>query len=445
MRIYLVLMGIRRKSALDKGYGGINMGLTMAQKILKKATGDPLVKPGNILTADVAAVMISEALGPKFFHKDFKALGGRLFDPDKVVGIIDHYSPAATIAQADLNRFTLNWFNQHGVKHVYRDCGPNPQIMSEKGFFQPGTLVVGNDSHTCTGGAFGALAFGIGTTAIACAAATGKIWVRVPETIKVTWNNRLPDHVYGKDMALYMIGKFGSTKMIYKAIEFTGPCITRLPMDDRMVISNMAVEMGAKAGIFSPDHITQASLYERTEFGNWDLQSDEDADYEEEIAFDAADVQPMIAMPHHVNNVKPINEATGIQIDQAFIGSCTGGRYHDLKIAAEILRGKKIHPKVKLIVNPASKWIWEKADREGILADLSVAGAVITYPSCGPCGGAQGGLIGSGEKCIAASNRNFKGRMGSTDAEVYLASPATVAVSAIEGCIADPRGYEGER
>ncbi len=415
------------------------MGLTMAQKILKASTGDKLVAPGDILIAEVSAVMISEALGPNFFDKDFQALGGEVFDPEKIIGVIDHYSPAATIAQADLNRFTREWFHRHGIRNIYADCGPNPQVMAEKGFFQPGTLVVGNDSHTCTGGAFGALAFGVGTTSIACAAATGKIWVRVPRTVKVTWNGNLPENVFGKDMVLYMIGKFGSTRMIYKAIEFNGPCISQLSMDDRMVICNMAVEMGAKAGIIAPDDKTRKMVSVRDECGVWDLLPDPDANYEEEIVFDAGNLEPMIAVPHHVDNVKPVTTVIGTRIHQAFIGSCTGGRYRDLLIAGKILKGRKVHPAVRLIVNPASKWIWERAGKEGILEDLSEAGAMISYPSCGPCGGAQGGLIGAGEVCIAATNRNFKGRMGSAAAQVYLSSPATVAVSAIHGCISDPR------
>lgn len=421
------------------------MCLTMAQKILKTATGNPSPKPGDILMAKVSAVMISEAVGPVFFDSDFQALGGKFFDPEKIVGIIDHYSPAATIAQADLNRFTRDWFHKHGIKHLYSDCGPNPQVMAEEGFFQPGTLVVGCDSHTCTGGAFGALAFGIGTTDAACAAATGKVWVRVPETIKVNWEGTLPPLVSGKDIALYMIGKFGPIKMIYKALEFTGSCIKRLSMDDRMVICNMAVEMGAKAGIITPDEKTREVVRAPSNFGRWNIRPDTDADYVEEISFNANDLEPMVAVPHHVGNIRSVSETDGVTIDQAYIGSCTGGRYEDLKTAVNILRGKKINSRVRLIVSPASKWIWERCDREGILADLSEAGAVITNPSCGPCGGAQGGLIGSGEVCVAASNRNFKGRMGSTEAEVYLASPATVAASAIRGKITDPRNIEGEK
>jgi 3-isopropylmalate/(R)-2-methylmalate dehydratase large subunit len=419
--------------------GEIHMGRTIAQKILKSASGDPHVAPGDILIAEVSALMISEALGPKFFKADFDRLGGSVFDSEKIVGVIDHYSPAATIAQADLNRFARQWFSQTGIRHLYENCGPNPQVMAEKGFFQPGSLVVGNDSHTCTGGAFGALAFGVGTTSIACAAATGRIWVRVPETVKVTWRGNLPEHVYGKDMALFMIGQFGATRMIYKAIEFKGPGIARLSMDDRMVICNMAVEMGAKAGIIAPDEITCAAVAERKVLGVWDIDSDPDADFEEEIVFDADALEPMIAAPHHVDNVQPVTSFAGTKIDQAFIGSCTGGRYQDLTAALDVLKGRKVHPSVRLIVNPASKWIWEKASRAGILEALSRAGAVISYPSCGPCGGAQGGLIGSGEVCLAATNRNFKGRMGSTESRVYLASPATVAVSAVHGCISDPR------
>ena len=421
------------------------MGLTMVQKILRQSAGVAIPHPGDILVSEVSAVMISEGLGPKFFDKEFQALGGKLFDPEKIVLVIDHYSPAATIQQAEFNRYTQDWAYRHGVKHIYMHCGPNPQVMAEEGFFQPGTVVVGNDSHTCTGGAFGALAIGIGSTAIACAAATGKGWLRVPETIKIEWEGKRPEWVSGKDMALFMIGKFGSNKMIYKSLEFTGNSIKELPMDDRMVLSNMAVEMGAKIGLIPPDEKTKSYLRGRRGVGDWELTPDGNADYEEEICFDASRLEPMVSVPHHVDNVKPVRKVLGVSIDQAFIGSCTGGRYEDLKIAAGILKGRKVHSRVRLIVSPASKWIWERAAREGILTDLSEAGGVISYPTCGPCGGAQGGLIASGEVCVSASNRNFKGRMGSPDAEVYLASAATVAASAVAGELTDPREFQGRK
>jgi len=421
------------------------MGLTMTQKILRQSTGIDVLNPGDILVVKVSAVMISEGLGPKFFDNEFQALGGKLFDPGKIILVIDHYSPAATIQQAEFNRYTQDWAYRHGVEHIYMHCGPNPQVMAEEGFFQPGTIVVGNDSHTCTGGAFGALAIGIGSTAIACAAAKGKVWVRIPETIRIKWEGKLPELISGKDMALFMIGKFGSNKMIYKSLEFTGSCIKELPMDDRMVLSNMAVEMGAKIGLIAPDEKTREYLRARKKFGNWELKPDEDANYEEEIIFNADGLEPMVAVPHHVDNVRPAREVGNISINQAFIGSCTGGRYGDLRIAAEILKGEKVHQKVRLIVSPASKWIWERAAREGILTDLSEAGGVISYPTCGPCGGAQGGLIAYGEVCVSASNRNFKGRMGSTGAEVYLASAATVAASAVTGRLTDPREFQGRK
>ena len=415
------------------------MGLTLIQKILSKATGKKSPQPGEILIARVDIVMVSEAVGPKFFNDDFKTLGGHLFDPERVIVIIDHYSPPATIQQAEFNRFTQEWAHQLGVKHIYLHCGPNPQVMAEEGFYQPGTIVVGNDSHTCTGGAFGALSVGIGYTAIACAAATGKVWFRVPETIKISWEGKLPPLISGKDMSLFAIGKLGSTKAIYKVLEHTGNVITELSMDDRLVLSNMAVEMGAKIGLMAPDGKAQEYVRSRHELGNWDLLPDADANYEEEFNFDVSNLEPMIAAPHHISNVKPVKEISGIIIDQAFIGSCTGGRYEDLKTALKVIKGKKVHPNVRLIVSPSSKWIWERASKEGILLELSEAGAVITNPSCGPCGAAQGGLIAAGEVCITASNRNFKGRMGSTEGEVYLASAATVAASAVTGKITDPR------
>jgi 3-isopropylmalate/(R)-2-methylmalate dehydratase large subunit len=415
------------------------MGQTIAQKILQKASGDKKVTVNDVLIANVATVMISEALGPHFFANEFHALGKKLFDADRIVCVIDHYSPSATIWQADINRVTIDWFRAQGGKRMFVNCGPNPQVMAEQGYFLPGTLVVGNDSHTCTGGAFGALAVGIGSTACAVAAATGKVWLRVPSTVKVCLQGHLPEMVFAKDIALNLIGHFGSTGMIYKVIEFEGECVLGLSMDERMVLSNMSVEMGAKAGIIAPDETTRVAIPNGTGQGIWDIRGDHDAEYENEVLFDVSKLEPTVAIPHHVNNVKKIREIGDIPINQAFIGSCTGGRYSDLKTAAEILKGKKVHPAVKVIVTPASKWIWERSAREGILSTLSEAGAVIMNPSCGPCGGAQGGLIGEGEVCLAASNRNFKGRMGSTKAEVYLGSPATVAASALRGKITDPR------
>lgn len=419
------------------------MGLTMVQKILRDNLEGKIPIPGDILTLQTAAVMISEAVGPIFFDKDFQALGGSFFDTDKIVGILDHYSPAGTIKQAEINRFTLDWFYRNGVKHLFLDCGPNPQVMAERGFYQPGTIVVGNDSHTCTGGAFGAFAMGIGYTGVACAAATGKVWVRVPETIKVIWDGKLPKFASGKDMVLSMLAHFGSNGLIYKAIEFSGPCIDAITIDDRMVLSNMTVDMGGKVGIIAPDEKTKNAVQERVDFGDWDLQSDYDAKYQGEAVFNASDLVPLVAAPHHVDNVKCVSDLEKIPVHQAYIGSCSGGRYEDIKVAHKILKGNRVHPRVRLIVSPASKWIWERVDQEGMLRDLSEAGGVITNPSCGPCGGAQGGLLGPGEICISASNRNFKGRMGSTESEVFLASPATVAASAITGIITDPREFLG--
>ncbi len=417
------------------------MPLNLIQKILSRASGIAIPKPGQVLIVEVDAVMISEALGPPFFEKQFQALGARLFDPDKIVVIIDHYSPAATLKQAEHNRITQDWARRNGVKHFYMHCGPNPQIMAEKGFFQPGTVVVGNDSHTCTGGAFGALAFGVGSTEIACAAATGKIWVKVPPTVKITWRGRLNPGTTAKDMALFMVGRFGSNKLIYKALEFNGDCVESLSMGGRLTVANMTVEMGAKAGLFSPGDEAKEYGALNKSMGNWNLGPDEGAEYEKKITFHASELEPLVAAPHHVDNVMTVKDAGQVPIDQAFIGSCTGGRYEDLAAAANILKGKKVHPRVRLLVSPASKWIWEKASREGVLSDLSEAGAVVSYSSCGPCGGAQGGLIAEGEVCIATSNRNFKGRMGSPDASIYLASPVTVAVSALIGKITDPRDF----
>ncbi|MDN5301863.1 MAG: 3-isopropylmalate/(R)-2-methylmalate dehydratase large subunit [Thermoanaerobacteraceae bacterium] len=338
-------------------------------------------------------------------------------------------------------QFTKNWAKQYGIKNYFEYEGPCHQIMAENGFFRPSTLVVGTDSHTCMGGAFGAFATGIGSTEMLGVLISGEIWLKVPQSIKIVWNGKLPKGVYAKDIVLYDCCQIGHSGATYMALEYSGDTISNLIMDERMTISNMAVEMGAKVGLLPADEITIDYL---KKIGITDyeiLKPDEDAKYIKTYFNNSDYLVPQVACPHNVDNVKPVDEIEGERIDQAYIGSCTGGRFSDLEAAAEVLKDKKIAPGMKLLISPASKKIYLKAIKEGILEILADAGATIVAPSCGLCVGAHTGILAAGERCISSTNRNFIGRMGSKKAEVFLASAATVAASALEGKIADPRKY----
>jgi 3-isopropylmalate/(R)-2-methylmalate dehydratase large subunit len=387
--------------------------------------------------------MMDDILGPRVeIAAEMKRLGASIWDKDRVVIISDHYSPAANVKQADILAFTRNWAREYGIKNFFEGRGPCHQVLAENGFALPGTLLVGTDSHTCTAGAFGCFGTGIGSTEMLGVLITGEIWLRVPETMKFVWNGVPGRGVMAKDMILKSIGDIGHAGATYKVMEFSGNAVRRLPLDERMCITNMAVEAGAKTGMIEPDE----KVFEYLEsIGKRDysreIASDPDAVYASEMYYDAGELAPMVACPHEVDNVKPVDAVSGIKIDQAYLGSCTGGRLNDLEVAAEILRGKKVAPYCRLLVSPASQDVWLKASKAGILDTLVEAGAVILAPSCGACLGVHSGVLGAGECCISSTNRNFNGRMGSQEAQVYLASPATVAASALEGRIADPRRY----
>lgn len=419
------------------------MGKTMAEKILAKCSGQQEVSAGEIVTANVDCAMMDDILGPRVIDTDMRRLGAKVWDPSKAVIICDHYAPSGTIHQADIVAFSRKWANEYGiVDNYFEGIGPCHQILAEQGFSLPGTLQVGTDSHTCTAGAFGCLGTGIGSTEMTSVLITGKIWLRVPETMLFRWNGILPTGVMAKDLILKCVGDVGHAGATYCSMEFDGEAIRALPMDERMCISNMAVEAGAKCGLIAPDEKTRAYLEEhgcKKEYTP--LYSDPDATYAQILNYDASQLVPQVACPHNVDNVSPITDVAGTRLERAYLGSCTGGRLNDLRAAAEILRGKHVSNDCKLLVSPASQRIWREADRLGILSDLADAGATILAPTCGACLGVHSGLIGTGEHCVSTSNRNFKGRMGSSESFVYLASPATVAASAIEGRLADPRNY----
>lgn len=421
------------------------MGKTMAEKILARCSGQAAVSAGDIVTAKVDCAMMDDILGPRVVSESLKdsSMDLKIWDTSKTVVICDHYAPSGTIHQADIVAYTRNWANEYGIKeNYYEGIGPCHQILAENGFSLPGTLQVGTDSHTCTAGAFGCLGTGIGSTEMAAVLLTGEIWLRVPETILLRWNGELPQGIMAKDLILKSIGDIGHAGATYMSMEFAGSTIQALSMDERMCIANMCVEAGAKCGLIPPDEKTDAYLREHGCTKAYTaLKSDADAVYASTLTYDASQLIPQVACPHNVDNVHPIDEVKGIRMDRAYIGSCTGGRLNDLKVAARILKGKKVNSHTKLLVSPASQRIWVEADKAGILRDLAEAGATILAPTCGACLGVHSGLVGAGENCVSASNRNFKGRMGSKDSNVYLASPATIAASAIEGRLADIREH----
>lgn len=414
--------------------------MNIIEKILANASGKPEVSPGEIVEANIDVAMTHDLTGPLAI-KSFREIGAKkVWDRNKVVIILDHLVPASSVISAGLHKIVRNFAEEQNIEKFY-DVGRGGvchQIMPEKGHVRPGEVIVGSDSHTCTYGAFGAFATGIGSTEMAAVFATGKLWFRVPEVIKVNVKGKFPDLVSAKDLTLHIIGKIGADGAIYRGLEFTGSTIRDMTIDSRMVLSNMAVEMGAKAGLAEPDQKTLDYVQSRTDKPFNSIKSDPNSVYEKIVDVDASELEPQVAIPHSVDNVKPVSKVENVRVDQAFIGSCTNGRLEDLRVAAQMLNGKKIARGVRLVVIPASQEIFLKAINEGLVKTFMDAGATVGNPNCGPCLGGHMGILAEGEVCISTSNRNFIGRMGSTKSFVYLASPATVAVSAITGKITDP-------
>ena len=417
------------------------MGQTMSEKILARAAGKETAAAGEILWVNVDKAMMDDILGPRVeIAKHMKEIRDEVWDRDKVVIISDHYTPPASIQQAEIVKFTRDWAKEHGIEQYFEFVGPCHQIMAEHGFVRPGTVVVGTDSHTCMGGALGAFATGIGSTEMLGVLLRGQIWMKVPETIRVIWSGTLADGVMAKDVSLKTIGEIGHSGATYKTVEYTGDTISEMPVDERMAITNMAVEMGAKAGLMAPDEKTRAFLEEHgVKDADISLKSDEDANFCQTLRFQAEELSPMVACPHQVDNVAKAADVTSVPIHQAYIGSCTGGRYHDLEAAAALLKGKRIAKGLRLLVSPASDSIWRRAMKDGILETLAEAGATVLAPTCGVCVGLHSGMLAAGETCISSSNRNFIGRMGSKESNIYLGSPLTVAASALTGRVTDPR------
>lgn len=417
------------------------MGKTMSEKILARAAGLEETSAGDIVQAKIDMAMMDDILGPRVeIAEKMEQIRDEVWDKAKVAIISDHYTPPASVAQAEIVKFTRDWAGCHGIDNYYEFRGPCHQIMVEHGHVLPGSVVLGTDSHTCMGGAFGAFATGVGSTEMLGVLLTGETWLKVPATIQVEWNGLLPARVMAKDISLRIIGAIGHAGATYKAVEYVGDTISSLPMDERMAIANMAVEMGAKVGLMAPDSRTYDFLARHNHPASpIQLASDADAEFESVHAFNAEELEPQVACPHQVDNVAPVGDVGGTKIDQVYIGSCTGGRLYDLAVAADILKGRKIAKGIRVLVSPAFDTIWRRADDTGVLATLAEAGATILAPTCGVCVGLHSGLLAAGENCLSTSNRNFIGRMGSRDAGIYLGSAATAAATALTGRITDPR------
>jgi len=418
----------------------VTQGKTIAEKIFSAHSGTD-AHAGDIVVADVDFVMGQDGTTPLAIRALENMGVEKVFDPAKVAVVMDHSSPSPIEGVSALHTLMREFGKKTGAKVYDVGCGVCHQLIPENGHVVPGDLMVGCDSHTCTYGAVNVFSTGVGSTDGAAAMASGKLWFKVPDTMKVTYDGELQPGVFSKDLILALAGKIGVDGATYMALEFHGPVIDALSVDARMTISNMAIEVGAKAGLMKADSKTLKWYEGRGDRAPRPVDPDADAVYAEEIVFDASAIGPMVAKPHAVGNVSPIEEVAGTPIAQGYIGTCTNGRLEDLKIAADILRGRKVHPDVRLIIAPASKQILLDAMEAGYIRDLVEAGAVMVTPGCGPCVGTHNGVPSDGENVISTANRNFKGRMGNSNAFIYLGSPATVAASVIEGVITDPRKY----
>jgi 3-isopropylmalate/(R)-2-methylmalate dehydratase large subunit len=415
------------------------MGKTFAEKILALKAGQDEAVPGQIVTVQPDKLLTHD--NTSAIAKTFRKIGvDRVANPNMNVIILDHVVPAANETYAQSHLETREFVHEQGITAFY-DVGEGicHQVLPEHGHALPGMLIVGSDSHTPSHGALGAFAAGIGRTEAAAVMATGEIWLRVPESMRIVVEGAMPERVSAKDLVLRIIGDIGADGADYESVEFAGPTVEAMSVAGRQVLCNMAAEMGAKNGYVAPDAVTRAWLSGRTDVAYREIHPDPDATYAQVLPYDAGTLVPQVARPHRVDNVVPVTEIAGLRINQALIGTCTNGRLEDLEAAADILRGQQIAPWVRLLVLPASREILLEAIQAGVITDLVAAGATLLNPGCGPCLGAHEGCMAPGERTISTANRNFRGRMGSREAEIYLGSPATVAASALKGEIADPR------
>ncbi len=413
--------------------------MTMAEKILAAHAGLDEVEPGQLIECDLDLVLANDVTAP-IAIRTCKEIADTVFQSEKVVLVPDHYVPNKDIKSAEQAKIVRDFARQQGITHFYEvGCmGVEHALLPEQGVVGAGDLVIGADSHTCTYGALGAFSTGVGSTDAGVGMATGKAWFKVPETIKFVVDGQLAPGVTGKDMILHIIGLIGVDGALYKAMEFTGSAIEALPMDERLSVSNMAIEAGGKAGLIPVDDVTRQYLDGRAERPYTAYYSDPDATFAQIISIDAKDVAPTVAFPHLPSNTRPVAEARHITIDQAVIGSCTNGRLADMRQAAEVLRGRTVDPRVRCIIIPATQAVYKACIDEGLMDVFLEANCAVSTPTCGPCLGGYMGILAAGERAIATTNRNFVGRMGHPESEVYLASPAVAAASAVLGHIGLP-------
>ena len=420
------------------------MGSTITEKILANHSNETMVKPGQLINADIDVIMCHDVTTtPALEMLEQKGLN-KIANPESIVVIPDHFIPNKDIKSAEMVARIRRWVKKNKIEKFY-DLGKHGVchgILPEQGHVAPGLTIIGADSHTCTHGALGAFSTGIGSSGLAAAIATGKLWFKVPESILFNLTGKLPKGVYSKDVILEIITRIGVDGALYKAMEFRGELIDGLSIESRMTICNMAIEAGGKSGIINPDEKTLAYVKERFNADFETFTSDDNAEYSQVFDIDVSQLEPVVSFPHLPSNGKKISEITeNIKVNQAYLGSCTNGRIEDLRIAAEILKGHKCHPDTRMLIVPATTEIWKQANAEGLIDIFMEVGTTVSTPTCGACLGGHMGILAAGEKCISSTNRNFVGRMGSPESKVYLASPATVAASAIEGKITDPRKY----
>jgi 3-isopropylmalate/(R)-2-methylmalate dehydratase large subunit len=417
--------------------------MTMAEKVLARASGNERLAAGEYVTAKVDRIMAHEA---------FAACAGtlldlgveQLHDPERVIVVLDHYFPAPTPASARIHKLVRQAAERFGVRHFLGYAGVCHQVLSEGGYVLPGELILGTDSHSTTYGALGAGGTGIGLTEMSYVLATGELWMQVPPTIRFDLVGDRGAGLMSKDFVLHITGAFGTEIAQYRAIEFAGPVASRMSIASRMTMSNMGIELGAKFAFFAADEQTLTYLSGRTQERQAPFGPDPDATYEAVHEVDISNLEPQVACPHNPGNVKPVSQVGDVRVDQAFLGSCTNARLEDFAVAAQILKGRRVHPETRLLVTPASQQVYLEATVAGHTEVLLEAGAHITASGCGACPGGHMGVVGPGETCVSSTNRNFQGRMGSPEAEVYLGSPATVAAAAVAGRIVDPREFWSE-
>lgn len=412
---------------------------TLAQKLIARAAGRTHVAPGEIVTCKVDLAMFHDSSGPRRLQPMLEGLGARIWDKSRVVLVMDHYVPERDDASRKIVRIARDWAREQALPNVYDSIGICHVVTPQHGHILPGTLCVGGDSHSPTGGAFGAYMFGIGSTEMLGVVVTGEIWLRVPHTLRMAWHGALARGVSAKDMMLHMLGRFGMNGGDYQAVEFCGDAVTALSMQERMTLSNMSAELGSQVGLIAPDAVTAAYLADAgvdwTDDGSWRTDPDADCTHHD---FDASSLEPQVAAPHSPANAAPVSVHRGTPVQVAYIGACTGAKFDDLQAAAQVLRGRRVAPGVQLVVAPASLQDQEQASRAGVMQVLTDAGAQVLPTGCGACAG-YGNAIGENATVISTTARNFKGRMGSQSAQVFLGSPFTVAASALRGVVADPR------